>query len=60
MYTIGLDFGSLSVRGVLMDIQSGKVCATATYEYPHGIMTETLDDGTPLGENWALQDPDDY
>jgi len=60
MYTIGLDFGSLSVRGVLMDIQSGKVCATATYEYPHGIMTETLDDGTPLGENWVLQDPDDY
>ena len=59
-YTIGLDFGSLSGRAVLADVSTGKVAASASFDYPHGIMTETLPDGTPLPLDYALQDPDDY
>lgn len=59
-YTIGIDYGSLSARAVLMDQETGAVAASAVYEYPHGIMTETLPDGTPLPADWALQDPADY
>lgn len=59
-YTIGIDYGSLSARAVLMDLDSGAIAASAVYEYPHGILTEALPDGTPLGADWALQDPADY
>lgn len=59
-YTIGFDFGSLSARGVLMDADSGTALCSAVFEYPHGIMTEQLPDGTPLPPDWALQDPEDY
>lgn len=59
-YSIGVDYGSLSARTVLMDLDSGAIAASAVYEYPHGIMTESLPDGTPLAADWALQDPADY
>jgi len=59
-YTIGVDYGSLSARAVLMDAETGTVAATAVYEYPHGIMADALPDGTPLPADWALQDPADY
>ena len=59
-YSVGVDYGSLSARAVLMDLESGEVAASAVYEYPHGIMTDALPDGTPLGADWALQDPADY
>ena len=59
-YSIGVDYGSLSARAVLMDLETGVSATSAVYEYPHGIMTEALPDGTPLGLDWALQDPADY
>ena len=59
-YTIGIDFGSLSGRAILMDMESGEICASSVYEYPHGVMSEQLDDGTPLPVHTALQDPSDY
>ena len=59
-YTIGIDFGSLSGRAVIMDVESGEVCASSVYEYPHGVMSEQLPDGTPLPVHTALQDPHDY
>lgn len=59
-YTIGIDYGSLSARAVLMELDTGAVAASEVYEYPHGIMTEALPDGTPLPADWALQDPADY
>lgn len=59
-YTIGVDYGSLSARAVLMELDSGEIAASAVYEYPHGIMTDSLPDGTPLAADWALQDPADY
>jgi L-ribulokinase len=58
-YSIGLDFGSLSVRGLLVNVDTGEELASAIFEYPHGIITE-LPDGTALPTHFALQYPDDY
>ncbi|WP_444659294.1 ribulokinase [Caproiciproducens sp. R2] len=59
-YTVGVDYGTLSGRAVLVDVQTGKELASSVYEYPHGVMDKNLPDGTPLGHDWALQDPQDY
>ncbi len=59
-YSIGIDYGSLSGRAVLVNVETGEELASAIYEYPHAVMDETLPDGTPLGHDWALQHPQDY
>ena len=59
-YTIGLDYGSLSCRGVLASVTDGRVLAEASLAYPHAIMSGALPDGTPLPDGWALQHPADY
>jgi L-ribulokinase len=59
-YVIGVDFGTLSGRSVLVNVLTGEEKAVSVYNYPHGVMDERLPDGTPLGVDWALQHPDDY
>ncbi len=59
-YTIGVDFGTLSARALLVDVADGREVATATYDYSNAVMDTKLPDGTPLGPDWALQDPADY
>lgn len=59
-YTIGIDFGSLSGRAVIVDVENGKELASSTYEYPHAVMDTELPTGEKLGPDWALQDPMDY
>ena len=59
-YTIGVDFGTLSARAVLVETETGREKASAVAEYPHGVMDTTLADGTPLPPQFALQDPADY
>ncbi len=59
-YTIGMDYGTLSVRTVLLDVQSGRDVAYAEWRYPHGVMESHLPDGTALGKDFALQHPKDY
>lgn len=60
-YSIGVDFGTLSGRAVLVEIDTGKEIATAVKEYTHGVMDEYLPDGkTKLEPDWALQHPADY
>jgi len=60
-YAIGIDFGTLSGRAVLVDIANGNELAQAVYEYANGVIDETLP-GTSirLDPDWALQDPNDY
>ena len=60
-YTLGIDFGTLSARTVLMNCQDGSVCAAASMNYPHAVMDRVLPDGkTKLPANWALEHPEDY
>ena len=59
-YALGLDFGTESARALLVAVDDGHVAATAVSAYRHGVMDSALPDGTPLGHEWALQDPDDY
>lgn len=60
-YSVGVDYGSLSGRAVLVDVQTGEELASAVLEYPHAVMSEFLPDGmTRLGPDWALQHPQDY
>lgn len=57
---IGVDFGTLSGRAMLVDAADGREIASAVYEYPHGVIDEALPSGRRLPPEWALQDPRDY
>lgn len=59
-YVIGIDFGTLSGRAVLVDADCGSELAEAVMEYPHGVMDATLPDGQVLPPKFALQHPADY
>ena len=37
-YTIGLDFGTNSVRAVVVDTTDGRICGSNVYAYAHGDM----------------------
>ena len=60
MYTVGLDFGTLSGRAVLVDTRDGGEVADAVFDYPHAVMDECLPSGLRLPPDWALQHPQDY
>ena len=59
-YVIGIDFGTLSGRAVLMDAENGREIADSTLEYAHGVMDVSLPSGKKLPPNYALQHPADY
>ena len=60
-YAIGVDFGTLSGRAVIVDVADGRELATAVHDYSNGVIDESLP-GTDilLEPDWALQDPNDY
>ena len=60
-YVIGIDFGTLSARAVLVDARNGKELATVVAEYKSGVIEHSLPGTkTPLKPQSALQDPTDY
>jgi L-ribulokinase len=58
-YTIGIDFGTLSGRAVLVRVSDGAELAGAEHVYASGVIDESLS-GTKLSPDWALQDPQDW
>ncbi|HUO09267.1 MAG TPA: ribulokinase [Phycisphaerae bacterium] len=56
-YTIGLDYGTNSMRALLVNVATGAVLSTAIYEYPHGTAGVVLD---AKDSNLARQHPEDY
>ncbi len=59
-YSVGVDFGTLSARAVVVDTANGDTVGEAIYEYPHGVMDRNLPDGTPVCDRSAYQHPADY
>ena len=58
-YSIGLDFGTLSARGVIVNVENGEALPyESSFSYPHAILNELY--GSPLPKNYALQHPKDY
>jgi L-ribulokinase len=58
---IGVDFGTLSGRALVVRVADGAELGTAVHEYRHGVMDTVLaSSGRPLPPDWALQDPEDY
>ncbi len=60
-YTIGVDYGTLSGRAVVVRVSDGKEMASAVFDYPNAVMDEKLNaTGRTLAPDWALQDANDY
>ena len=59
-FSIGVDFGSLSGRAVLVDINNGAIIASSVWEYEHGVMEHALPSGKALPPEWSLHHPSDY
>ncbi len=58
---LGLDFGTASVRAVVVETRSGVERGSAVAPYRHGVIERTLpESNVPLGPDWALQHPSDY
>ncbi len=56
-YTMGLDFGTNSVRALIVDVATGREIATAVWDYRRGEAGVVLDPNDP---HLARQDPADY
>jgi len=56
-YTIGMDYGTNSVRCLIVDVTNGDELATAVWEYETGQAGIILD---PADHNLARQNPADY
>lgn len=60
-YVIGIDYGTLSGRAVVVRLRDGAELASAVVEYPHGVVDRSLPGSAErLPPEWALQVPEDY
>ena len=58
---VGVDYGTLSGRAVVVRVSDGVELGAAVHEYPHAVMDHELAaTGTFLPPDWALQVPGDY
>jgi L-ribulokinase len=60
-YVIGVDYGTLSGRALLVRVSDGIEIASAVHEYKHAVIEDVLPSSKKkLPPDWALQVPSDY
>ena len=63
-YVIGVDYGTLSGRALVVRVSDGEEMGSAVHAYRHGVLERSLDvgevRGVTLPPDWALQVPHDY
>ncbi len=60
-YVVGVDFGTLSGRALVVRVSDGAEVGTAVHEYEHAVVDTVLPGtGEALPPEWALQVPADY
>jgi L-ribulokinase len=58
---VGVDFGTLSGRALVVRVSDGAELGSAVHTYSHGVVDEVLPStGARLPPDWALQVPGDY
>jgi L-ribulokinase len=60
-FVVGVDFGTLSGRALVVRVSDGAQLAVSEYGYPSGVIEASLPGSTHrLPPDWALQDPQDW
>ncbi|CAN5391255.1 ribulokinase [soil metagenome] len=60
-YVIGVDFGTLSGRALVVRVSDGAELGSAVHDYAHAVVDSVLPTtGAQLPPEWALQVPSDY
>lgn len=60
-YVIGLDFGALTARGLLVDVSNGDEIAVSICGYQDAVIEQALpENNVPLPAGFALQNPQDF
>jgi L-ribulokinase len=61
-YVVGVDYGTLSGRALVVAVKDGRELASAVHPYSHAVISDALPTtpGSPLPPDWALQVPSDY
>jgi L-ribulokinase len=57
---VGIDYGTLSGRAVVVRVRDGQELGSAVHDYPHAVLDAALPTGETLPPEWALQVPSDY
>ncbi|HEU4668292.1 MAG TPA: ribulokinase, partial [Arthrobacter sp.] len=69
-FVVGVDYGTLSGRAVVVRVRDGKELGSGVYDYPHAVVADSLPEDVAgrgadgrtvrLPGEWALQVPNDY
>ena len=64
-YVVGVDFGTLSARALVVRVRDGEEMGAGVHHYRHGVLSDSLPEelagrDVPLAPHWALQVPEDY
>ncbi|MCS7180233.1 MAG: FGGY family carbohydrate kinase, partial [bacterium] len=57
MFSIGIDFGTNSVRGIILNLEDGEIISESVISYPSGVDGVIIDEKNP---HLARQNPADY